>query len=250
MSTKIMVVTHKTYPMPEDPCYLPVQAGAAIHERLPYASDAEGDSISGKNRTFCELTALYWAWKNLDADAVGLCHYRRLFRGAQGPASGKEIEDWLKDSNVILPKPRNYYIETNYSQYVHAHHEEDLKQTLKILKETCPDYVPSWEKVMASTKGHRFNMFIMRKDVMDLYCEWLFPILFELEKRLDISSYSDYDARVFGFVSERLLDVWIDRQRIRYKEVPVFETEKVNWLVKGTRFVWRKIRGSLGGNRR
>ena len=93
-------------------------------------------------------------------------------------------------------------------------------------------------------------MFIMRKDVMDLYCEWLFPILFELEKRLDISSYSDYDARVFGFVSERLLDVWIDRQRIRYKEVPVFETEKVNWLVKGTRFVWRKIRGSLGGNRR
>ena len=249
MSTKILVVTHKQYPMPSDSCYLPVQAGAAIHDPLPYASDAQGDSISEKNANYCELTALYWAWKNLDADVIGLCHYRRLFRGAAGPATGEEIGEWLRDSNVVLPKPRNYYIETNYSQYVHAHHAEDLEETKRILSERCPDYLPSWEKVMNSRKGHRFNMFIMKKDVMDLYCEWLFPILFELESRLDISSYSAYDARVFGFVSERLLDVWMDRQKVSFLEEPVYETEKTNWIKKGSLFLWRKIRAPFRGTK-
>ena len=92
-----MVVTHKTYPMPEDPCYLPVQAGAAIHERLPYASDAEGDSISGKNRTFCELTALYWAAfilelkvsKSVD-EALEQINFRD-YSASLAPYSGKKL---------------------------------------------------------------------------------------------------------------------------------------------------------------
>ena len=76
------------------------------------------------------------------------------------------------------------------------------------------------------------------KSQFDAYCEWLF----ELEKRLDISDYNQNDSRVFGFVSERLLDVWINTNRIRYVDQPYIFMEKQNWLVKGTNFVKRKIR--------
>ena len=247
MNIKMIVATHKEYKMPADPCYLPVHAGAAISGSLPYASDDTGESISEKNRSFCELTALYWAWKNLDADAIGLCHYRRLFRGKDRVATAVEIEEWLGQADVILPRPRNYFIETNYSQYIHAHHREDLDETLDIISERYPDYLGSWEKVMSSTRGHRFNMFIMKREMADSYCEWLFSVLFELEKRLDTSSYSAYDSRVFGFVAERLLDVWIDRNNIEYIEANVYETEKVNWVDKGTRFVLRKIKSYFRG---
>ena len=242
MNIKIIVATHKAYDMPSDDCYLPVHVGAAISSPLPYISDAEGESISEKNRSYCELTALYWAWKNLDADVIGLCHYRRLFRGRDQTATSAEIEKWMEATDAVLPRHRNYYIETNYSQYEHAHHKEDLDKTYEIIGELCPEYLPSWPVVMNSTKGHRFNMFIMKRELMCAYCEWLFPILFELEKRLDTSSYSEYDSRVFGFVAERLMDIWIDHNSIRYLEKPVFETEKVNWIKKGTQFVWRKIK--------
>ena len=94
---------------------------------------------------------------------------------------------------------------------------------------------------MKRTIGHRFNMFIMKRDKFDAYCAWLFDILFELEKRLDISQYSVYDARVFGFVAERLLDVWIETNGYDYQELPYVFMEKQNWLVKGTNFVKRKL---------
>ena len=78
---KIIVAAHKEYWMPEDPVYMPMHVGRAISAPLPYCGDDNGDHISGKNRTFCELTAIYWAWKNLDDDFIGLCHYRRYFAG-------------------------------------------------------------------------------------------------------------------------------------------------------------------------
>ena len=95
---------------------------------------------------------------------------------------------------------------------------------------------------MKRTSGHRFNMFIMKRQYFDEYCEWLFDILFELEKRLDISQYNENDSRVFGFVSERLLDVWIETKGYKYLEIPYIFMEKQNWLIKGTRFLKRKFR--------
>ncbi|WP_337484940.1 DUF4422 domain-containing protein, partial [Porcipelethomonas sp.] len=94
---------------------------------------------------------------------------------------------------------------------------------------------------MQETSGHRFNMFIMKRDKFDAYCEWLFDILFELEKRLDISNYNTNDARVFGFVSERLLDVWINTNNISYTNQPYIFMEKQNWFIKGINFVKRKV---------
>lgn len=255
MDIKIIVATHKKYWMPGDDIYLPVHVGAegktGDKDRpldLGYVKDNTGDNISSRNKNYCELTGLYWAWKNLDADYIGLAHYRRHFtlkkRGDKWsrPISSTELKSLLKKHDVILPKKRNYFIETNYSQYVHAHHAIDLETTRQIIAEKYPQYMAAYDRSMKRTYGHRFNMFIMKRDRFDAYCEWLFDILFELENRLDISEYSDYDARVFGFVSERLLDVWINTNKVKYKEIPYVFMEEQNWLRKGGAFLIRKIR--------
>ena len=142
MKISIIVATHKEYRMPADPLYLPLQVGASLHQPLPYPGDNTGESISGKNATFCELTGLYWAWKNLNADAVGLCHYRRYFAGRHFShrrdkwdriLTAGEAQELLEKAPVLLPRKLNYYIETGYSQYAHAHHEEDLIAAREIL---------------------------------------------------------------------------------------------------------------------
>ena len=253
MNIKIIVATHKKYWMPTDRIYVPIHVGAAINQNdFGYIKDNTGDNISHKNANYCELTALYWAWKNLSADYVGMVHYRRYFSKRNVFSSKKNriidkktIESLLADSPVIVPKPRNYWIETNYSQYSHAHHAIDLDTTRIIIQEKYPKYIKAYDDVMEATKGHRFNMFIMRKDYFNNYCEWLFDILFELENRLDISSYSKNDARVFGFVSERLLDVWLNTNHIGFKDCPYVFIEKQNWLIKGIDFLKRKIKGSV-----
>ena len=249
MNIKIIVATHKPYWMPEDEIYLPIQVGAACSANdLCYVRDDSGDNISNKNRNYCELTGLYWAWKNLDADYIGLAHYRRHFTLRKGsdkkslPITGEELKPLLEKYDVILPRKRNYFIDTTYDQYVHAHHKVDLDTAEDILKEKYPEYLDAYNKTMKSTSGHRFNMFVMKKDVFDQYCIWLFSILFELEKRLDISSYSVNDARVFGFVGERLLDVWLMTNKVNSKDIPYVFMEDQNWIKKGSAFLKRKFK--------
>ena len=94
---------------------------------------------------------------------------------------------------------------------------------------------------MSKTHGHHFNMFVMRKELLEHYCTWLFDILFELERELDISHYSDNDKRVFGFVSERLLDAWLVTNRIHFQELDIVYLEPQRWLKKGTAFLARKL---------
>ena len=247
---KIIVATHKPYWMPTDPAYLPVWVGASLRRRedmraaadgAAWRRDDEGENISAKNPNYCELTGLYWAWKNLGADALGVAHYRRHFKGARGVATGDELGRALEGVDAVLPKKRNYFIETNYSQYVHAHHAVDLDETRRILSERYAEYLPAYDSSMKRTSGHRFNMFVMRREAVDRYCTWLFDILFELERRLDISSYSVNDARVFGFVSERLLDVWLETNGIRYAELPVVNLESQHWPRKILAFLKRKF---------
>ena len=241
MNIKIVVATHKQYPMPEEKMYLPVQAGAAVHERLGYQGDDAGDGISEKNGVYCELTALYWAWKNLNAEAVGLCHYRRYFQEPweKTPLREETLCRLMNETPVILPKKRNYYIETGESQFVHAHGRESLDALRGTLKDLYLAYLPAFDQSMAKTSGHRFNMFIMRREQFDSYCEWLFDILFETEKRLGTPA-----PRMMGYLSERLLDAWIETGKIPYRELGVYHTERENWLVKGGSFLLRKIRGA------
>ena len=179
--------------------YLPVQMGHAIHPGIGYIGDDTGENISERNGNFCELTGLYWAAKNLDSDYIGIVHYRRYFasrlhrfeRKKRRVIGHEELNAILATTNVVLPKERHYFIETNYTQYIHAHHEQDLRVTRAIIERKCPEYLPAYDTYMSKTHGHHFNMFVMKKELLQHYCTWLFDILFELEKELDIPVFHD-----------------------------------------------------------
>lgn len=252
MNIKILVAAHKPYWMPTDAVYLPVHVGAEGKDAIGYTPDNTGDNISSKNPNFCELTGLYWAWKNLDADYIGLVHYRRYFtrkevrnieQKKQQILTQEEWETRLQQYPVIVADKRKYYIESNRSHYNHAHHPEGLDITEQLIKEICPAYLPSFEIVMNRTWAHMFNMFVMRRDLYDAYMQWLFTILFALEKRVDITGWDTYESRVFGFVAERLLDVWLEYNDVDYMEQNVSFMEKQNWLKKGGLFLERKFFG-------
>ena len=119
--------------------------------------------------------------------------------------------------------------------------------TRKVISELCGDYLSAYDQVMLRKYGSRFNMFVMRKDIFHQYCEWLYNILFEVEKQLDISNYSAYDSRVFGFISERLLDVYVLKNQIPYETLPVLNLESQRWGRKIFNFILRKVsRGRFG----
>ncbi|MFR3240599.1 MAG: DUF4422 domain-containing protein [Megamonas funiformis] len=251
MDIKILIATHKKYWMPSDEVYMPIHVGREGKDNLGYVGDNTGENISIKNPNYCELTGLYWAWKNLDCEYIGLCHYRRYF--AHKSKSSKledkkqaiftrdDYERLLQQYDVILPKKRNYFIETVRSQYEHAHNKRDLDEIEKIIKMQYPSYIEAFEKVMNSRKLHIYNMFVMNKALFDEYCTWLFDILFTLEKRIDITNYDKYNARVFGFLSERLFNIWLEKKQLKIKTVNVVFLEKINWVKKGKDFLKRKF---------
>lgn len=257
MDIKILVAAHKKYQMPEEEIYLPLHVGKEGKTDLGYQGDNTGDNISIKNSNYCELTGLYWAWKNLDCEYVGLCHYRRYFTDkaflGRIPYRNRkfdmilyksQVEELLAKYDVIVPKKRNYYIESIRSHYAHAHKLKDLEETEKIIQEKYPDYTDAFNKVMDGKELHLFNMFIMKKKDFDQYCQWLFDILFELEKRVDISDYDSYQKRIFGFLSERLFNVWLEKNKFNIVYMPTFNAEKIQWGKKIYQFVKRKFAGA------
>lgn len=249
MDIKILIATHKKYWMPSDEVYMPIHVGREGKDNLGYVGDNTGENISIKNPNYCELTGLYWAWKNLDCEYIGLCHYRRYFAHKsksskledKKQATRDDYEQLLQQYDVILPKKRNYYIETVRSQYEHAHNKRDLDEIEKIIKMQYPSYIEAFEKVMNSRKLHIYNMFVMNKALFDEYCTWLFDILFTLEKRIDITNYDKYNARIFGFLSERLFNIWLEKKQLKIKTVNVVFLEKINWVKKGKDFLKRKF---------
>ena len=142
---------------------------------------------------------------------------------------------------MLLPKKRNYYIETVRSQYEHAHCKSDLDEAERVVKEMYPPYAEAFSKVMNRKKLYILNMFVMKKRLFDTYCVWLFAILSELEKRIDLTGRSVYEKRVFGFLAERLFNVWLEKQDIRKHELNVIFLEHINWIGKGSDFLKRKF---------
>jgi hypothetical protein len=256
---KIVVATTTKYRMPEDPVYMPLQVGASLKKSVisEYTQDNTGDNISVKNARYCELTGLYWAWKNLDADYIGLVHYRRYFASPQARSDldpfdqivgGEEVRRLLQDYSVVVPKKRKYYIESIESHYAHTHYKEQLDDTFEIIKEKYPEYVESFERVMGQTSGHMFNMLIMRRDILDRYCTWLYDILGELENRASVRDLDSYQGRFIGRIGEIIFNVWLDYE-VKYgyipeseiAELPCVHIEKVNWFKKGAAFLAAKL---------
>lgn len=265
LDIKIIIATHKKYRMPEDDIYLPLHVGAEGKESIGYQGDNIGDNISKLNPYFCELTGLYWMWKNLKTDYLGLVHYRRYFCFRKKKAdsvngssiseesqwksilSSKEAQFLCRQYDVIVPSKRYYIIESLASHYAHTHYKEHLDNTREIIKARYPQYLKSYNKELKKTNGYMFNMFIMRSDLVDEYCSFVFDVLFELDKRIDKSNYTAFQARYPGRVGEILFNVWLDKekteQRLKVKEIRHIHMEKINWWDKGTAFLKAKYLG-------
>ncbi len=258
--TKIVIACHKKCRTPYENVYIPVHAGSANNDTIKdLIRDDSGDNISEKNPIYSELTVLYWAWKNLDCDYLGLVHYRRYFtlhslsfrkrhHSLDCVLSSQQVRRLTSDSRVILPKKRDYYIESIYSHYAHTFDGAHLKAAGEIISDIYPEYRESFDTAMRLTNGYMFNMFIMEKALADDYCEWLFNILSVLETRIDTAGMTDFEKRYAGRVSECLFNVWllykIKKGIIKsseIKEIPWFYIGRIDWKKKITSFVSAKF---------
>lgn len=199
----------------------PLQVGAALtEERVALKTDDQGVNISGKNVNYCELTALYWIWKNEmekdpDSDSYyGLFHYRRLLDMKENDLF------YLKenDVDVVLPYP------TICEPDILEHHEryvkpEDWEAMLQSVKELQPEYYAAFPEIFKQRYMYNYNIIFARKDVLTDYCRWLFPIL-ERTEELSVPKGTERADRYIGYLGENLLTLYFmyhkDRLNIRH----------------------------------
>ena len=226
-----------------------------------FIGDDTGENISDKNKYYSELTGLYWVWKNMKSDIIGSCHYRRYFTTSKFPLSYKlkqllyypvgifkkrrgliytwnlkywkskiisksEVVNILKSYDAVLPVQRKfkYSVKEHYSRY---HDINDLVLIEKILNENYQEYIESYNTVLKGNTMFANNMFILKWDMFDELMEWLFSILFKFEEEINLDEYKDYQERIFGFLSERLITVWIHHNNIKYKELHLIYFKKL-----------------------
>lgn len=179
-----------------DPAWVrKVQVGAALTERrITELHDNSGDNISLRNSLYGELTAAYWMSRNEKHNITGLFHYRRVLE-----VSGEQLS-LLQDktADVILPLPFVCFPDTS-GQYGRYLTKEDTDIMLSALKESDHDFYGRAEKALSGKLLYNYNMMIARKEVYEDYCNWMFPLLFEIEERcekLDIPRLPRYIGRV------------------------------------------------------
>lgn len=235
--------------------FQPIQVGSAISAKKIEGifHDDDGENISHLNRSFCELTAIYWAWKNLDKldnpDYVGLFHYRRHFAFwekfdeasiitpwyfdklnsdyiEQARVKDTYISKFLKQYDVIVPVilPQENGL-SNHEQYLKYHSIDDFDMTIEILLHKYPEYQDVVNEYLHSNKTHFFNMSIMRADIFIEYADWLFDILFTVNRNIDIKYYSRTESRIIGYLAERLTSIFIFKlqatNKYKIKNLPV-----------------------------
>lgn len=231
---KILVCCHKPGKWLSDDVYMPIQCGKAISDvDLGIQGDDTGDNISAKNPSYCELTAMYWAWKNLkDVDYIGLCHYRRYFNFKTKKIFEGEsisVEDLYNNLNllkldlerlnfdILLPNSRFFPISLMQT-HVLNHGFIDYVIMEKVIIKLYPEYGKSIEYVFYHCDNlPQRNMFIMKYSIFIDYCKWLFSILFEIEKYIYLSPYK-YDRRILGFMGEMLLPLYVYHNRLKFEQ--------------------------------
>lgn len=251
INVKIIIACHKQSQVPDGDIFLPVQVGSAIaNVDLGIQRDDEGNNISNKNRRYCELTAVYWAWKNLDADYYGLWHYRRYMsfnddlNVAENPYGEYELQDNDKDtlkrlglSDIAAVKndiAKYDFLVPNqgsagsggstYDHYASHHYIKDLDFCLECVRREYPAIAKYIDVSMADDYGYLRNMFIMKKDIFDDYCRFIFGVLKKFDKAVDVSDYDVVQYRVDGYLAERLTDIYLhylmgEKTSLKYKEL-------------------------------
>lgn len=264
MDKVIMVVTHKQFAMPADTLYRAVVVGKnknEIHIADSWRDD-KGVNIAQLNYRYCELTALYYFWKNKqnEYDCCGLVHYRRIF--TKNPFSNSyrallndyDIKKALGKADVILPLKFywDHSVMTHYYHYGFGK-KKDLLLVGQIMNERYPQYSEVYRKILRGSCASYCNMFVMKRKELNLYCEWLFSILQEFDNRADLTGYTSTELRVDGALSEILLNVWVQKNKLKVKYYPIAYMEasyrgQLAYAIKTLRnrrkdFVRRRERG-------
>lgn len=243
INCKVLVCCHKQDVCVDGEPYFPIQVGKAVASvDLGIQGDDAGENISASNPGYCELTGMYWAWKNLkDVDVIGLCHYRRYFdfhhqcgmvkpyKSFPSSAFGAvdlSIPDGVikkaASGQVYIAKPRNYR-DNLMVEYCTSHISDDFRVMRQVIKESrSPEIQEAFFQVFyQNNKLSHYNMFLMNWAEFDAYCSWLFPILSEVGKRIDITHYNSVQRRIFGYMAERLLNVWVLARDVKVRKIPV-----------------------------
>lgn len=247
---EIYSVFHKDFPIFKNDIVILIHAGRALKRDFgrpllnKMIGDNTGVNISEKNNRYAELTVMYWIWKNSKADYVGLMHYRRslIIDTSFLPEVNQHrycynylcvlgithsnIAALLKHYDIIVHE--KVTMDTSIRMhYYSAHEKEDLLAATKYIQKHYPHMYKVTLDTLYDIKFSNMNLFIMRKDIYDKYCEWLFDILFHIEPEL--SYKRGYQERAAGFLSERLLTIWLNYQsifshyRITYAPVNMFD---------------------------
>lgn len=254
----------------DNPLYIPVRCGAVYDERedVTMLGDDTGDNISDRRESFCELTVQYWAWKNVEADYYGLCHYRRYlsFSGKEYVADKQSIvhekklgistiqKHKLDDKNNITQQISCYDAiiakDFDLREYPFPDKKRDVYQywkeldqlfidykyisvMLEIISKMYPDYTDIAQKYMKGQKFLGYNCFILKKELFYDLCEFEFSILFEMERRIDFSNYSERMTRSLGYFSEVLYSIWLEKnvinrdQEIKYNRLQLVMFDNV-----------------------
>lgn len=224
----IFVACHKPTKVIANNAYVPIHVGRAIskykEEMADMIGDDTGDNISEKNSSYSEMTAHYWIWKNVqDVEYVGLCHYRRLF-GVDITESN--IDRIMGNNDVIMVFPA-YQIDSVYSCFVKFLGGENMAITAQVVKKLCPEYYDTLIALGNDVMFHPFNMFICKKELHSRYAEWMFPILFECEKYIKPSPYSNAN-RVIGYIAEMITQLFFIHNHLKIKSVPYIAIDENN----------------------
>ncbi len=236
--TVIVVCAHKQDVCLATPPYMPIHVGKALSTRdLGYVGDDTGDNISAKNPNYCEVTALYWAWKNLkDYDYIGLNHYRRYFDFDDSticnikavktaeffgkPHPAPDFDALFQRYDIVIAKP-NIYTHNLYSDYARCHVESDFQVLRQVVRELYPDYGAAFDRVFFhNSRLSHYGMFVMPRALFERYAQWTFDVLFETERRITMHT-DPVQSRVMGYMNERLLNVFVVHNALRacYKSV-------------------------------
>lgn len=239
----VYIAVHKDVPLPQAEGYVPLQVGAAVHPRLLYLGDNTGIHISEKNPHYCELTGLFWVWQNTRESYKGLVHYRRFFTWHGRIVSEEQIKRLLVDYDMILPRPEPLRERAWQEFCLHSGHERDLHLTREAVAAVDAAYLPAFDGVMAGRRLHLYNMLIASAPVFDAYCQWLFAVLTQVEQGVDMTDYTPYQRRLYGFLGERLLNVWVAHHRPQVCPLPVKNTEQT--VAQEVRLWMRRQRNRL-----
>ena len=257
---KLFVCCHQIgQEVPKYPFLYPIQVGSALADtHFPgFLYDDTGENISRKNRSYCELTAQYWAWKNVDAEYYGFFHYRRYLypdipagtpyciEKSPSPETLRRLgfekfPEYLRGYDLISPIGEDMHISAR-EQYARAnyHHKKDLDLAEQILKEQAPQYAPAAEAYLSQSVCYFGNLSIMRRPVFQEYCSWLFSILEEFDRRADTAGYLPQEQRVDGYLAERLFGIYLTYQKqkktLRIGYLPRVHFEPSGWKR------WRRV---------